>query len=297
MLPEDHANIAGKDLTNKTVAVTGATDGVGREAAISFGRLGATVIVIGRTSKKANAVVDRIHAYGGTAVPHTADFSTMSAVKQLSRDIENEIKKIDILVNNAGAIFPTETFTPDGLEKTAAINYFSAYQLTYCLRGCLKKSDDPHVVNVSSNGHRFSNIDLDRFKYPTDYSAFGAYNHAKLALICFSNELARRSDQIRSNSLHPGFVPDSSFYRRFPSVFNKLLPLLHYLPRTLIRRPIVTTAEAAGTILHASVQEGTGNYYEEQEQIKPSEDTADATLRGHLWEFTADRLDVPPAWP
>ncbi|MFB6131887.1 MAG: hypothetical protein ABEJ44_00600, partial [Halanaeroarchaeum sp.] len=157
--------------------------------------------------------------------------------------------------------------------------------------------EDGHVVNVSSNGHRLADTDLDAIEHPDDYGAFDAYNRSKLALLCFSNELARWTDAVRSNALHPGFVPGSGFYRRFPGLFNRLLPLLHYVPRAIIRRPIATTAEAGGMVLYTACQDGTGAYYEEFEAVDPSDEATDEGIGDDLWEFTADRLDLDPDWP
>lgn len=292
MLPEEFAGVSERDVSDKIIAVTGATSGIGRAAAVSFGRLGATVIVIGRNKKRARGVLDRLGSYEADCQFYTEDFTNMSAVRDLASRITNDFDCLDILINNAGSIFRNKTFTSEGFEKTIAINYLAAFQLTHDLSTLLMKSSDPHVLNVSSNGHRFSNINTGKFEYIEDYSAFDAYNRSKLALLCFSLELASRSTKIRSNSLHPGFIPNSSFYRRFPSLFQKFLPVLQYIPQVVIRRPIVTVNEAAGTIIYAAQQDSNGNYYEENNIVQPSSEALDKSAQKRLWEFSADRLNL-----
>lgn len=287
--PEVHAGVEDVDLTGTTALVTGGTDGIGREAAAALARLGATVLVTGRDGAKGEAVEAELAASGdGEARFYAADFADLDAVGDLADSVAAEHDALDLLVNNAGAIFREASLTPDGVERTMAVNYLAHFVLT---RGCydlLRAAPDGRVVNVSSNGHRFADWEPAALESLEDYGAFGAYNRSKLALLMFSNELAARSDAVRSNGLHPGFVPDSGFYRGFPSVFRRLLPLLLYVPRAVIRRPVVTSAEAAGGVVYVAVSpdtaSATGRYYEEYEPIRPADVALDAGARRELWD-------------
>ena len=289
--PEVHAGVEDVDLAGTTALVTGGTDGIGREVATALGRLEATVLVTGRDEEKGRAVAAELTAAAAAdAGFYAADFADLDAVRDLASAVAGDHDELDLLVNNAGAIFREASLTPDGVEQTMAVNYLAHFLLTHDCYDLLRAAPDGRVVNVSSNGHRFADWTPDAFDSLEDYGAFSAYNRSKLALLMFSNELAARSDAVRVNSLHPGFVPDSGFYRGFPSVFRRLLPLLLYVPRAVIRRPVVTSSEAAGGVVYVAVSpetaSATGNYYEEHEPISPADVALDPEARAELWDLS-----------
>ncbi|MFB6105444.1 MAG: SDR family NAD(P)-dependent oxidoreductase [Halobacteriaceae archaeon] len=296
--PEAQAGVADVDLTGRTVLVTGGTDGIGREAALAFARLGATVGVTGRDQSKGVRVRDRLRDAGpGDAALFTADFASQAAVRDLASEVRDRFDRLDVLVNNAGGIFREPSLTEDGVERTFAVNYLAHYRLTHDLLGLLRAAPDGHVVNVSSNGHRFADADFHP-RDLEDYGAFDAYNRSKLALVLFTASLARRAPDLRANALHPGFVADSNFYRRFPWPFQRLLVLLQYVPRALIRRPVVDEAGGAAAICYVAVspetRASTGEYFEERSAIAPSEAARDRDAQERLWALSADLAGLGP---
>jgi len=286
--PEDVANLTALDCSGTTVVVTGGTDGIGELLVYSLARINADVIFTGRDREKGQNVTARAEGMGaGTVEAQYADFTDLSAVRSLGEACRAEAP--DILVHNAGGIFREGELTETGAETTITVNYLAPFVLTRELLPALKESGGD-VVSVSSNGHRFADFDLDAFETTSEYSAFGQYNLSKLALLMFTYALNRQCDSLRANAIHPGFVPGSAFYREFPRPFQAALNLLRFVPRWLIRRPVVTEKKAAASVLNLSVnpdlREESGKYYELFEPVSSSHTSQDISKQDELWEYS-----------
>ena len=113
-----------------------------------------------------------------------------------------------MLLNNAGAIFNRRDETPDGLERTFALNHMNYYVLTRLLEAKLRASAPMRIVNVASGAHRGARLDFDDLQMRRRFDGWLAYRNSKLCNILFTRELARRlaGSGITANCLHPGFV-------------------------------------------------------------------------------------------
>jgi NAD(P)-dependent dehydrogenase (short-subunit alcohol dehydrogenase family) len=117
-----------QQLRGKTVVITGASSGIGAEAARRLAELGATVAVVGRSPEKTAAAAQRV---GGRA--HLVDYGRLDDVRRLAADLLAAYERIDILANNAGAIFTTRTTSADGHEMTFQVNHLAPFLLTNLL--------------------------------------------------------------------------------------------------------------------------------------------------------------------
>ena len=161
----------------RTVVVTGASDGIGAEAARELAAAGDHVVVVGRSPAKTAALATEL----GT--DHlVADFSRLDDVRVLADAPLAGCPRIDVLANNAGAIFAgTRSTTTDGHESTFQVNYLAPFLLTELLHDRLVESRAT-VVNTSSiAGGRFGRLDLDNLESTRGYSAARAYGSSKLA--------------------------------------------------------------------------------------------------------------------
>ena len=211
----------------KTLVITGASDGIGAAASRQLATSGARLILIGRSPEKTKAVASKIGAEY-----FLADYANLNQVRNLARELNEQCERIDVLANNAGGIFSGPTKTIDGFEKTFQVNHLAPYLLTNLLMPKLLHSHAV-VINTSSIGARlFSKLDLNDVNGWQNFDSTTAYDNAKLGNILFTKELHRRFyDQgLSTVALHPGnvatnFANDAGggFHRIYHSVLNRLL--------------------------------------------------------------------------
>ena len=201
------------DLSGQVVIVTGGTDGIGLEAAREFARLGARVIITGRSEKKAEAFIKSLpEAYKVTF--KKCDFANLENVKKFAKEILEQEEKIDILVNNAGLNSPEFKKSAQDLEFTIAVNHFAPVYLTSLLLPLLQKAEKARVINVASLAHRRATLDFDEIfqrDSSVGYDWLVTYGNTKMANVIFTRKLAQDLTQknignVKTASLHPGAV-------------------------------------------------------------------------------------------
>jgi NAD(P)-dependent dehydrogenase (short-subunit alcohol dehydrogenase family) len=200
-------------MNGKTCIVTGATDGIGLEAAAGLGALGARLVLVGRNRAKGEVVLAalRQRVPGIQAEMHYADLSRRDEIQRLVPELLAAAPRIDVLLNNAGAFFAQRVVVEDELEQTFALNHLGYFRLTALLRERLIASAPARIVNVASEAHRNAALDFDDLQTARDYNGWKAYQRSKLANILFTGALARRlaGTGVTANCLHPGFVKTS----------------------------------------------------------------------------------------
>lgn len=167
------------DFKNKTVLITGASSGIGRESAIEFAKLGANVILVARRQDKLGEIADELKKFNVTTTVYSCDVSKKDQVKQMSETILEKFDSVDILVNNAGfAIYGSVSdLGIDEIESQMETNYFG---MVYCIKNFLpsmlsKKSG--HIVNVASVAASFG------------LPGIASYCASKFAMLGFSEGL------------------------------------------------------------------------------------------------------------
>lgn len=173
------------DLTGRTVLVTGATSGLGRESAVRLAGAGARVLATGRDVSRLPPGVE----------PVELDLASLDSVRAVAAGIR---EPIDVLINNAGVMGTPPTVTVDGFELQIATNHLGPAALTWLLR-------PRRVVTVSSLAHRGGGLDPDDLHFRRrPYRASVAYSQSKLANLLFTAELARRG--VFAVAAHPGLT-------------------------------------------------------------------------------------------
>lgn len=197
------------DMTDKTVVITGATSGLGRESAKEIAKMGATVAIVGRNLEKLDLVTKEIKEIHPNARIDSflCDQSLMSEVRRLAGDLLNKYKKIDVLMNNAGITCQKPKLTREGFEQVFATNHLSPFLLTNLLLEKLIQSN-ARVVNVSSAMHKHVKIDFDNLQSIRNFNWDKSYSRSKLMNLLFTYELAKRcrGKTIAVNAIHPGLV-------------------------------------------------------------------------------------------
>jgi NAD(P)-dependent dehydrogenase (short-subunit alcohol dehydrogenase family) len=204
-----------RPISETTVLVTGATDGLGRAVAAKLAEAGARVLLHGRDDARGRKVQDEIRADTGNERLdwHRADLASLREIRELAERIVAEQEQLDILVNNAGigTTLPgggERLVSEDGYELRFAVNYLAPFLLTRLLEPILVASAPARIVNVSSAGQ--APIDFDDVMLERRYDGVDAYRRSKLALVMLTLDLAEklRDRGVTANCLHPGtFMP------------------------------------------------------------------------------------------
>lgn len=198
-------------MESKTILVTGATDGIGRQTASQLARQGARVLIHGRDRQKGIRVLDELNreTCNENLALYIADFASLEDVRRMADEIKREQTHLHVLVNNAGGFFKERQLNTDSLEMTFVVNHLAPFLLTRLLQDLLISSAPARVVSVASGAHRnLKELDWDNLQGEKSYDPFDAYALSKLAGICVMNELAARlqGKGVTVNTLHPGVI-------------------------------------------------------------------------------------------
>ncbi|MFW0786346.1 SDR family NAD(P)-dependent oxidoreductase [Gordonia sp. CPCC 206044] len=195
-------------MTNqRTIVITGASDGIGAVAARELAGPGVDLLIVGRSAEKTKAVAGET---GATAL--LADYAKLDDVRRLADEIRERVGSIDVLLNNAGGTFDPKQRTPDGHEPNFQINHLGGFLLTNLLRDRLAADGGALVVNTSSIGNLAGKVDLDDLDFERRRAAqMRCYGTSKLENILFTRGIADRwaDDGIVSAAVHPGPVATS----------------------------------------------------------------------------------------
>lgn len=188
----------------KTILITGSTDGIGKLTAIKLAGDGHAVYVHGRQPEKLAAVISEIKSITKNEKidGFTADFSDLDAVKQMAEQINQDLLKIDILINNAGIFKSSESHNKEELDMRFVVNYLVPYLLTDKLMPLLNNGADPRIINLSSAAQ--STVSHDALLGKTNLSESEAYAQSKLALTMWSFHLAETLPDIAVIAVNPG---------------------------------------------------------------------------------------------
>jgi NAD(P)-dependent dehydrogenase (short-subunit alcohol dehydrogenase family) len=272
-------------MQGKTVLVTGATAGIGKETAYGLAKLGARVVIVGRNEEKTKAVVEELKQRSGNADVHflLADLSRMAEVRRLATEVLARYPTLHVLVNNAGAINLSRVVTSEGLELTFAMNHLGYFLLANLLLPALERGAPARIVNVASDAHRGGKLDFDDLQSEKGYSSFPAYARSKLMNILFSRELARRVKDrgITVNALHPGMV--ASNFMAKPGLFGTL-------GHAFMRVFGISVEKGARTSIYLAsspeVEGVTGKYFAKCRERSPSRAAQDDEAARRLWDVS-----------
>lgn len=197
-------------MEGKLCVVTGATSGVGREAAMALARGGAGVVAVCRDRAKADALIAELSVQGGSGHRAViADFSDLSQVRRAAGEILDACPRVDVLVNNAGVHSTTRRLTGAGHELAFCVNHLASFLLTELLLDRMKAKAPARIIQVNSEGHRFGGLDLSDLDWASRrYTGLKSYGASKTAQLLAVWEFAERLDGsgVTINAMHPGDV-------------------------------------------------------------------------------------------
>ncbi len=237
------------DLTGRTIVVTGATSGLGREAAEQFARLGAHVVVVGRDPERTHRTRDEIAGLTGSDALSVAcaDVGELAQVRALADTILSQQERVDVLVHNAGTLSAKRVTTTAGYESTVASQVLGPFLLTSLLLASLRSSPVGRVLTMSSGGMYAAPLMVDglQMAVPT-YRGSKQYAQAKRAQVTLNEMWARRvpASEVVFHALHPGWADTPGVEAALPRFRKVMRPLLR------------TAAQGADTLVWLSADDG-----------------------------------------
>jgi NAD(P)-dependent dehydrogenase (short-subunit alcohol dehydrogenase family) len=259
---------------NKTLLITGATDGLGRALADRAYRDGWDVLAHGRSEEKLAALADELPG----ARTFRADLAALAEVAGLAEAVQAATGRLDVLVSNAGIGFTNpgdgaRVESADGHELRFAVNYLAGYSLTRRLLPLLRASAPARIVQVASAGQ--APIDFEDVMLERGYDGARAYWQSKLAQIMFTFDLAAELDPAAATAtaLHPGtYMP------------TKLVTREGIAPVT----PLEHGVDATWRLIADPALDGvTGVYFNQTRPTRPDGQALDGDARQALRELSS----------
>ncbi|MFI9837800.1 SDR family NAD(P)-dependent oxidoreductase [Nonomuraea sp. NPDC051941] len=274
-----------RPMEQRTILVTGATDGLGRALAADLAARGATVLVHGRDDRRGHDTLAEIRAAVPAARLHwyRADLASLDEVRELAQAVSADHKDLDTLVNNAGigTTVPgggVRQESADGHELRFAVNYLAGYLLTRLLLPVLRESAPSRIVNVSSLGQ--APIDFGDVMQAAGYSGVRAYCQSKLAQVMFTVDLAEElaGTGVTANALHPAT----------------------YMPTKMVATPVSELREGVEAtsrlVTDPELDEVSGRFFDGLWPSQALEQAYDAGARARLRELSENLSKArPPA--
>lgn len=218
-LPEELQFIANARMVQKTTdarmdgrvcVITGATSGVGYQAAKRLAQGGARVVTVCRNRERATRIQEELkREYDAQVDVLQADFSRLLDVRKAAETILADYARIDVLINNAGVHHTQRTLTEDGIETVFCVNHLASFLLTRLLLPKIIESAPARIIQVNSQGHRFGGLDLDDLNWDRRrYKGLQGYGASKVAQLLTVWELADQLEGtgVTINAMHPGEV-------------------------------------------------------------------------------------------
>jgi len=212
--------LEGVDLSGKRILVTGASAGLGVETARALTARGARVVGAARDLDKARKATADIPGMELIEL----DLASLASVRKAADALNADGRKFDVIIANAGVMACPKGTTADGFETQFGTNHLGHFVFVNRIAGLLK--DGGRLVNLSSRGHRLSDVNLDDPNFETTpYTEFGAYGRSKTANILFAVEFDRRHKArgVRATALHPGGIQTELGRHMTPEVRQALM--------------------------------------------------------------------------
>ena len=276
-----------KWTNNKTILITGATNGIGKAAAIKFAESAKSIAFTYRNEELAEDLKNEMQKINPNLSINSffCDFSVQDSIRECADKIKNNLKAIDLLINNAGVVNTEYSETIDGIENTFAVNHLGYFLFTNLLLDLVKKESESRIINVSSAAHHFvKGMQWDDINYKDDFKmGLKAYGQSKLGNILFTKQLAKKlqKDGVTVNAIHPGGV-NTSLGNQNNSLLGRVLKVIL---KPFFRSPL----KGANTIIYLAEIDGlsiTGAYWVDGRVAKTSHYSKNEAEAEKLWRLS-----------
>src|SRR6202047_2679912 len=220
--------LSGVNLKGKRILVTGVSAGLGVETARSLSAHGAQVVGAARDLNKANAATEQVRkdagANGGSFELVELDLADLKSVRACADALLTKGEPLDVVIANAGVMATPLGHTVDGFETQFGTNHLGHFVFANRIASFIRTGG--RLINLSSSGHRFSNVDLEDPNFErTPYDPFVAYGRSKTANILFAVafDQRHRARGIRAAGVHPGGIQTELGRYIDPSHIQKMI--------------------------------------------------------------------------
>jgi NAD(P)-dependent dehydrogenase (short-subunit alcohol dehydrogenase family) len=252
--------LKGVDLKGKRILVTGVSAGLGVETARALVAHGADVVGAARDLEKARVAtreVSKAAAQTGASFELVElDLANLKSVRAAADKLVADGRLFDVIIANAGVMATPLGKTEDGFETQFGTNHLGHFVFVNRIAKLIK--DGGRLVNLSSSGHRFSNVDLNDPNFETTpYEPFGAYGRSKTANILFAVEFDRRHRErgVRATAVHPGGIQTELARHMDPGSLEQMVDQINQQAAAAGKGPFEfkTVPQGAATSVWAAV--------------------------------------------
>ena len=296
-LPEELQFIANDRKVQKTTdarmdgricVLTGATSGVGYQAARRLAQGGASLILVCRNIEKAVRVQEELeHEFGIPVKVLQADFSRFADVRKAADLILAGYPRVDVLINNAGIHNTKRVLAEKGIEIVFYVNHLASFLFTRLLLPRIMESSPARIIQVNSEGHRFGGLDLDDLNWEKRrYRGLQGYGASKTAQLLTVWELADhlQGSGVTINAMHPGNVRsmigmnNGWLYRWYQR--RLLWPLL--------KDPVISGEAIYYLAAAPEMADVSGRFFNLTIDEKPARHALDRSLGRRIWKISED---------
>tara|TARA_B100001996_G_scaffold198642_1_gene152077 strand:+ start:737 stop:1600 length:864 start_codon:yes stop_codon:yes gene_type:complete len=277
------------NLKNKTIVISGATNGIGKAAAIELSKENPQLLFTYRNQDLANELLAEIQNLSPDTLVHSVycDFSSQDSIKKCTDKINDLCRDIDVLINNAGVVNTSYHETSEGIENTFAVNHLGYFLFTNLLLQKLKGGNETRIVNVSSAAHSFvKEMQWEDINFKNNFGqGLRPYGQSKLANLLFTRYLAIKlsGENISVNAIHPGGV-NTSLGSQNKAWYSKPLRLIL---KPFFRSPL----KGAESIIYLATKQDdgvTGEYFVDSKIHKSSSYSKNLEEAHKLWSLSEE---------
>ncbi|XP_041912325.1 retinol dehydrogenase 13-like isoform X2 [Alosa sapidissima] len=284
-------------IPGKTIVITGANTGIGKETARELARRGGRIIMGCRDMEKCEAAAREIR--GKTLNKHVyarhIDLASIKSIKAFVQKIKEEEEHVDVLINNAGVMRCPAWKTEDGFDMQFGVNYLGHFLLTNLLLDKLKASTPSRIINLSSVAHVTGEVDFDDLNWDRrKFDTRKAYSQSKLAIVLFTRELAKRLEGtgVTVNVLHPGVVgTDLGRHTGMhqSQLSSTVLSPFFYL---FVKSPTLGAQSSVYLAVAKELEGISGRYYDVMTEKDPAPQALDERMSERLWNASVALLGL-----
>lgn len=277
-----------ESMKGKLCVVSGATSGVGHEAAKALAAGGADIVMVVRNEAKAKVVKEELEKTYSVSVDYIiADFSDLKQVEKAAMAILMKYPRIDLLVNSVGIHSTKRTYSKEGIEMVFCVNHLATFLFTKLLLDRIISSSPSRIIQVNSEGHRFNGVNVNDMNWKkriyTGLRGYGSSKSAQLYTVWqFAEDL--KGTGVTINAMHPGGVRtnigsnNGLLYRWF----------LHHVTWHFLKDPKIS-GDAIYYLASANeLSRVSGKFFNLTIEEKPAKHALDPQTQKEIWDLSME---------